>query len=358
MGKVLYVGWLGFNNLGDEIMWSAFKRLAHDHSNKINCEVFPYKMGLNNIDPFDTVVLGGGSLLTEPYIDVVYRAAATGKKVLIWGSGIDWINKQKLEQFMNNQIDVESLLGTAEDTKLREIMAAAHYVGVRGPLTYRALKQAGTKMDNVKISGDPAFLLRPEPKQGVSHHKEEWFNRTKIVGLNWGTARNRLYGGNEEAVENSLALVAKELINQGFGIYMYCVWGNDRLPANRLYEKIGDSKNVMLEPRLLNYYELLDIMTQREFTINFKLHANVVSSVANTPFVALGYRFKVFDFALSTGLGEYVVPTDATDLTKQILSVSESCLVNKKDIVSTISKYRSEYKGYLELPFTNGSLTS
>ncbi|MDQ1004181.1 polysaccharide pyruvyl transferase WcaK-like protein [Neobacillus niacini] len=62
-------------------------------------------------------------------------------------------------------------------------------------------------------------------------------------------------------------------------------------------------------------------MQKCTFTINLKLHANVLSAVAGIPFIALGYRFKTFDFAISIGLGDLVVPTDDSNIHRSILNL-------------------------------------
>lgn len=77
MRKILYVGWIGFNNLGDELMWRVFEQLSRKHLDVQQFQVIPSLPGVDLVDlsPYDTIVLGGGSLLVPGYVDVAHRAA-------------------------------------------------------------------------------------------------------------------------------------------------------------------------------------------------------------------------------------------------------------------------------------------
>jgi hypothetical protein len=41
MRKVLYLGWIGFNNLGDEWMWEMFKAMSEAHLKGDEYQVIP-----------------------------------------------------------------------------------------------------------------------------------------------------------------------------------------------------------------------------------------------------------------------------------------------------------------------------
>lgn len=70
MRKILYIGWVGHKNLGDELMVELFeenvlkmndpyeiKRIENDFN----------QLRLLNYEEWDVVVLGGGSILSNPY---------------------------------------------------------------------------------------------------------------------------------------------------------------------------------------------------------------------------------------------------------------------------------------------------
>ena len=82
MKKVLYIGWLGFNNLGDELMWEMFRELSEKYLDPTKYQVIPSLPGVNlkDLSPYDVVVLGGGSLIIPGYIDLLHQAVKERKK--------------------------------------------------------------------------------------------------------------------------------------------------------------------------------------------------------------------------------------------------------------------------------------
>jgi hypothetical protein len=92
MNSILYLGWLGYNNLGDELMREIFKELCGEYlGNKYKVTPSPPDIRLDDIEEYDTIVLGGGSILLPDYINWVHQAMEMDKKIVVWGSGYDWL---------------------------------------------------------------------------------------------------------------------------------------------------------------------------------------------------------------------------------------------------------------------------
>ena len=350
--KILYLAWLGSNNLGDVYMWDIFRELGKSHLDQTKFELIPSmpNIDLSNLHPYDLIVLGGGSIIHPKYIRILYQAIQLKKKVMIWGSGVDSLNKEYIEQYQRNTNAVPQLFPEDIRTKLVTILDHSIYTGVRGPLTYYLLRNMKLPVDQVEQSLDPGLLV--EPISTVSQSPKKVL-RGKWIGINWGTSYNKIFGGSELQVEDQLVKLIKKLIRRGYRIYLYLVWWRDRKPVQRLYNKIGDQRNVLFDPNIYHYLDLFSILKQCVFTINFKLHANVMSAVANVPFVALGYRMKVFDFALSMGLQELVLSTDEPQLADKI----EFRIVNQRAyfqrvLQSRIRKYIPIALQNLTKPFT------
>ena len=53
------------------------------------------------------------------------------------------------------------------------------------------------------------------------------------------------------------------------------------------------------------------LMRRAHFTVSLRLHGAVLSAAASTPFLALGYRLKTFDFVDSLQLPSSALRTDA-----------------------------------------------
>jgi polysaccharide pyruvyl transferase WcaK-like protein len=316
MKRILYVGWLGFNNIGDELMWLLFRDLCRSYLPDKDYDVIPSIPGVDirNPGPYDTVVLGGGSLLIPGYIDVAYQAVRKNKKVVIWGSGHD---RQDFPTFDADGKVTANLAYTGENQatneKLAELVRSSAYCGVRGPLSYQFLEDSGVDMAHAMISGDPAFLLpAPSPQKRTQE--------SRTIGVNWGTAYNRIFGGNEEKVEQQLAEALRMLISQGYRIRIFPVWGPDRDACKRLYARLGNKDKVELDLELYHHEDLLDRLKSCALTINFKLHASYLSAAADVPFICLGYRFKSIDFGCSIKLPEFVLSTGDERLGESILN--------------------------------------
>lgn len=347
MNRVLYLGWIGFNNIGDELMWQLFRELAWKYLPSKTYDVIPSIPGVDirNHGPYDTIVLGGGSLLIPGYIDILHQAVQKNKNVVIWGSGHDRREYTPLDE--TGQVS-HNLAYTGEhkqtSEKLAEVVSKAAFCGVRGPLSMQFLQHSGVPMDKTMISGDPGFLLpKPtSPKRGGSN---------RVIGVNWGTAYNRIFGGSEEKVEKQLVEALRRLIWQGYDITIFSVWGPDREACERLYRKLGDSEHVKLDLRLHHYEDLLEIMQDFDLTINFKLHSNYLSAAAGVPFVCLGYRFKSLDFGYSANLSDYVLPTHHDQLMEAILDRVAKIEQNHGYIPEQFEVSRNSYQALLELPF-------
>jgi polysaccharide pyruvyl transferase WcaK-like protein len=132
---------------------------------------------------------------------------------------------------------------------------------------------------------------------------------------------------------------------------MYIVWKADIGPSQRLYNKINDPKNVTLSTHFYHQTELLRILQNCIFTMNLKLHANVLSATAEIPFITLGYRFKSFDFAYSVGMENYSISTNSLYITDDIQIKEELIIQNKSKIVEKLQFYKKEYSERLVQPF-------
>ncbi|MEK4026742.1 polysaccharide pyruvyl transferase family protein [Sporosarcina sp. FSL W7-1283] len=350
MKKVLYIGWIGYENLGDELMYDLFKEhfavLGEGYSlDFVNVEM----RYLQNISPsdYDLLVLGGGSILNGPnatispyVIDFLYNAVMLNKKVMMWGSGIDWLPKSSISLLENPQGHFPFNIPDLTREKFRTVFSQSIWAGVRGPLSKEVFDRIDPS-NGIEISGDPAFLLNPEKKRKPEQ---------KIIGVNWGTSFNNVYGQDEEGVEDQLATALQSLIAQGYKVHLYIVWQKDLEASIRLYHKINDSDNVTM-PTLYDQNELMARMQDFQYTINFKLHANYLSLAAQVPFIALGYRFKIYDFIKSIDAESLLVDMDSTTIAEDLLQAHELIVSNKDILMTKIETQRNLYAKRLLEPF-------
>jgi polysaccharide pyruvyl transferase WcaK-like protein len=344
--KILYIGWIGYNNLGDDLLWNIFNELCKKHHFRENqIKVVPSfpAVDISNVKEYDTVVLGGGSLIAPHYIKILKKALDMKKKVVIWGSGIDRINENALNKMNEGaNLQLKQRFTNEEAALLKYVFSKASFAGVRGPLTKQALISLGVNSEDIQIIGDPGLILNYDSKD----EKKE-----KLIGINWGTTLNNLYGSNEKLVKQSIVDSAKLLIDMGYKIVIYSVWDKDHASCQSLYKGINDSENVKLLTRLLSEKELMTELSPFTLTINYKLHPNLLSMGAKVPFIALGYRFKVFDLAKSIGMENHVISTSLPDLTSEILARVSLIEQNRDEILSSYEERLKHFLPLIERPF-------
>jgi len=282
-GRILYIGWVGFGNHGDDICVDIFSRRFRQ------AEVIPIfpsrfdELASARLNP-SLVVLGAGSLLELIYLEPLHLAQQAGIPTVIWGSGYDSAGEG---------MEIPSDLAYA----LRQIVPQVHAVGVRGPLTLQALQEIGAVHAELSATGDPGLLWAPDPSEETP---------TEQIAVNWGTAYNNVLGRDEPGVAAQLAKVLRALTEK-FRLLIYPVWRNDIASCRALAEAVGRPEQVDVLDRVPLPEELAHIYRSSLLSINMKLHANVFSAALDCPFVALAYRWKCVDFAESVGCRDFCI---------------------------------------------------
>lgn len=343
MPRVLYLAEIGYANAGDQVMWDIFQ---HHFRNNLASDCFcvaGLQAAGTALSAFDAVVLGGGSLVVPAYLAKLEEARQRNMPYYIWGSGVDkWVTKAGLDAMLDGSPLPASFTAQATDSKVGDIFRDARFAAVRGPLSQAFLQAAGVKAENIAVSGDPALLLTPRDAK-YALDKLPLPGGGPYIGMNWGTAMNQIFGKDEASVEDKLAAAAKRWIQQGYSILLFVMWPQDIPASQRLMHKIGDGNRVRLL-ETVNPYEVMGIIGQCKFTVDLKLHAAVLSAVMRVPFIALGYRFKVFDFAASIDAIRYVISTDSPALTQDLLHAANHIQENYAQTVNSLDKQLTTYQ--------------
>src|SRR5690606_20459936 len=96
--KILYLGWLGYNNIGDDVLYELFEKMFHKYKTiSEEVQIEPLNSSINqemDLSNYDLIVLGGGSLFNIPQlIDICSKAIKQNIPVVSWGTGIDGFYK-------------------------------------------------------------------------------------------------------------------------------------------------------------------------------------------------------------------------------------------------------------------------
>lgn len=293
--RLLYVGCLGYGNAGDEACLEAARRLLEP--------VLPAGWELDAIDgygfsadqPFDAVVLGGGTLLS-PHgnlgDDALREARRRGAPYYVFGTGLegpDW----------DGPVDPD------RTARFAELVGGAELIGVRGPASRDHLAGYGVAADRIEVVGDLALAL--EPDGGFRFDPPDagpW------VAGNVGTSFGHVFGRDEEAAADTLAEALDAIAARGRGVWLFPVWGPDLGLQRRVAGALSHRPRVHSEERVLDAPRAIAALGRLDAAIAMKLHAGIFAAIAGIPYVPWSYRPKVEGFARSIGVEAYAVRTD------------------------------------------------
>lgn len=302
--KILYLGWLGQGNVGDDVLFEVFKSLFYQNIDRkhykyeYDIDSVYYETGYKtNIRDYDLVVLGGGSLFGLNYwLDRCQEAQGYGIPTTSWGTGIDG--------FYTSKEDLTGIVHVFTENQKKQLLDVAKkmiYVSIRGPYTKELMVSTGVGANLIHEVGDPALLYENQWANALPEDKQ------KIV-VNWGTSNNNIFGTDEERVEEQLEIVIQILLNRGYSISLYPIWTKDIAHVKKLGSKFTEGKLTIID-EVYDAKGLVNFIGKHYFSINMKLHANILSAAMNRPFISLAYRGKCFDFAESVGCRDLTVST-------------------------------------------------
>ena len=296
-----YVGWVGYDNLGDEAMLEAARRLL------------PWADVEVSGNPRDLLILGGGTLINRStYLGWLTERDSPRVERAVLGTGVA----------------SPAYWGVTEpvDGWLRWLSSCC-YVGVRGPRSEATLREWGYE-GPLEVSGDPALLLE-RPDVGRSEG-------LVVVSPAW--TNGDLWGGSDEAVMTTLAECVERWLAEGRDVaFLSCNPADDR----PIFETMRAAKRPDL-PYTAGYRDMdaaLRLLAEADLVIGERLHAAVLAAAVGTPFVALEYRPKLADFAASVGADDVVIRTDEVSV-ERITEAGRRAA----DLAPTVAQHVREYR--------------
>ena len=330
----IYIGWVGYLNLGDEalyslcrsrypsISWSLFDTIAYTakptqflHRSTRDFNHFAAQLSEEILTQrrlrsytrkathrlirrmgSEVGLLGGGTFINlddkalRMYMQLRRR---TGRPVPTFGTGVassDFWKKHDLDW----------------PDRRKEWVAALEelpVVGVRGPLSKAQLDDAGAR--NVVVCGDPAVAFHASY---VTKSKHERGDGPLRVGINAGDCSGDLFGRQED-VQDALVSAARWLRKAGHQVEIIPVWVKDVEACLDVARRAQLDRSVVT-PVCYSPHAFLGRVEKLDLLVSLKLHAGILAAAANVPFVSLEYRPKCRDFAASLGWEEFLIRTD------------------------------------------------
>lgn len=298
-----YLAWLGHGNLGDEALYLAAQKIFSPY------RLVPYYPDLRPSGHSRITIMGGGTLLPTLALSIPnkynYAYGVGVKHPDFWG---------EFHPFVIELIKRFNF----------------RFLGVRGNTSKELLKDWGIESE---VIGDPCLLLEPR-----SYKKR----KKKLVAINVGQSRGRIWGGNEERVSKETVRLCNFLKQEGYYPILIPFWKDDI----SYIQRISKAANVDIFENWDDIVQVIDLIASCYIVIGEKLHSTVFSASTYTPFISLEYRPKCLEFAQSMGFGKYTIRTDTMNAEKT-MRLFHDLLDNWGEMRSLLVRKVEEYRGKL-----------
>ncbi|MBL1209296.1 sulfotransferase [Geminocystis sp. GBBB08] len=338
-----YVGFVGYQNLGDEALYLGIKQLfpklniliyysptEPDYRLKYKSpplEMLLYRTLIKRENFYNCVFLGGGTLIHwQSYLDWFKTAIKEGKPAIVFGTGV---GNPRFWQQQRPDINYDQLM-----KEWVAVIKDANYVSVRGFQSARILEEYG--LAKPEVIGDPALSL--------CHPRSPNFSRQKIIGVNLGS--HGFVRGKQSYINDVIACFIHHLLLED--------WQIEFLPFH--------SYDLQLVEILINDYHLQKISIWREYqniaktleriktydlVIGQRLHSAVLSCGCSVPSILLNYQPKCFDFMESINQEQFCLNTDSFNLENLLYlfsQIQENYEQYCNQITLNCNKYRTLQK--------------
>jgi hypothetical protein len=284
-----YFGWIGHKNIGDEIVFDIFIEMIKETLNicEKNVTIYDYGSRESLFDEFSWdvasgAVLGGGSTIDQYYLRRIEQAVFMQKPVIAWSSGFqvdgELSKSQKDSMSVFRGIKYGSIRGNITNKKLSEFhghsdLTVSSDVGLLAPLFFNIFSSS--------VSEDTDFLR-------FSKKNKKMFSVTPH-GIDKASSK--------KLIEACLKLNNYSCILQPVDPETH----KECLEIKSFYQDF----DFYVNEKYLDYERVLHLYSLSQFSLNMRLHSNVLSHSVGTPGYSYLGGIKFDDYFGSLGLEEY-----------------------------------------------------
>jgi polysaccharide pyruvyl transferase WcaK-like protein len=292
-----YLGWLGFQNMGDEALYLAFRDELFPNALLQPHDDFSLLSILSGFSNERLNVLGGGTLINvDPYLLALEKIRARGERYVVWGTGVADLDFWSKHPEHSDRGNSERWLSVLRD---------AEYIGVRGPRSAAWLTENG--ISGVEVIGDPALSIRPAAKKVQGGRR--------ILGINLGS-HDPVSGGQDGVFQAVVALI-RHALQRGFIVQYFALHAIDAVLGHTLKTTIPEEGFEVL-PFNASVAETMQQLAGFDFVVGQRLHATILACAQGVPNLSLSYQPKCLDFLESIKQAALALPTDAITSTALI----------------------------------------
>ncbi|MFP7485711.1 polysaccharide pyruvyl transferase family protein [Priestia filamentosa] len=273
--------------------------LLHKKGNFILSVLHTVKQSFKIMKDLDLLIIGGGGLLMDMYKRDAPLYSTLGLlgyyakcRIVIYGVGAGPITTKAGKFF------IKTLANKADSISVRDVKSKG------------LLKAIGIRKE-IDIIGDPAFAIEPVQKRSKTNElkkvavtavpyfsKQYWPQRddNKYEAYVKGMARNL-----DELIEKTGATIT----------FFSTKYPQDVEVTREIYDMMTYKQSVRLKDENLHPDEIVKLCAEQDLIIGTRLHSLILSVVASTPVLGVGYHHKVEHFLQALGKQEHFVEIGA-----------------------------------------------
>ena len=309
--QLVYRGWIGFANIGDDIVEDIFFELLAGSLRRelpelsgVSFKVRKHKAITVPLAEHDLFVLGGGSLLDLEYMSFVRDGLDAGKPVYLHGTGYQYGGGQ--HDLFSDGVDPTAVLGGT-----RGPMSQARVLDelkIKVPMVYdsalAALELFGANAssataamisDKRKALGGKVVVIVGTHVSNMEKWKDDFRKKTLDFLEAWAGVCARLSSNDGEG-----AVVVVLLDLDGFAA------PQNQFLLDRCLALGGTAANVVHPHFTEKWPEFLATLQAADVTLSARLHSGILSAAVGTPFAffpspGMTVKAKYDDFERSIG---------------------------------------------------------
>ena len=239
---------------------------------------------------YQAVVLGGGTLINDPYhLRQLQHALRRYQPLAVFGSGVRDPDYWR-DHLMQRGWDAVHCL-----ERFAEVLRQCVFLGVRGPRSAELLAECGLEPE---VIGDPALSLCTT--RAAPHA------RTGVLGINLGCHDHSW--GDQSGITAAVVEVAESWARKGGAVDLLPMCELDLGPLEEVAVRLGAPPGWRT---LGDGRATLARIARCDVMICQRLHAAVFSVGSGVPVISLEYRPKCRDFMQTIARERYCVRTDS-----------------------------------------------
>ena len=328
---ILFVGYYGFGNLGDEAILSTI--LAQFRARRPEL-----RLVAASGDPANTTASHGVEAVAWNDMAAIHRAVQIADLVVIGGGGLfhDYWGVDPDTFLTDKHWGIAYYAGPAllatlyrkplmlyavgvgplcsgHGVKLTRVAAqAAQVITVRDPGSKRVLQETGIPGDKIRVTADPAFAFQPALPSSLQHAVgPDFLLRRPILGA---APRHWSIGVHPDFLEREMASALDLFLEQTGGSVVLLPFQNlsgerenDRATATRIHEHMRLPEKAALAHGPITPDQAQCWLRDCDLVLGMRLHALIFAATAAVPAVALSYDPKIDDIVQQLGLEKFSV---------------------------------------------------